>query len=235
MTRVLVIEDDDETADEIVAELRSSGFEVDREATGPGGLRQAQTGTYDVVTLDRLLPGLDGLQLLEEIRRDGIVTPVLLLSAVGDVDERVRGLQAGGDDYLTKPFALLEMRARVEALARRSPEPRQTTLHVASLELDLLTRTARRGMRVIDLTPREMDLLEFLMRNAGQVLTRAMLFEHVWRYRFDPGTNLVDVHLGRLRRKVDAPGEPALIHTIRKIGFILHASELHSSELHASE
>ena len=225
MTRVLVIEDDDETADEIVAELRSGGFEVDREATGPHGLWRARTSAYDVVTLDRLLPGLDGLQVLEQIRREGIATPVLLLSAVSDVDERVRGLQAGGDDYLTKPFALLEMRARVEALARRSPEPRQTTLRVASLELDLLTRTARRGTRVIDLTLRELDLLEFLMRNAGQVLTRAMLFEHVWGYRFDPGTNLVDVHLGRLRRKVEAAGEPALIHTIRKIGFTLRASE----------
>jgi two-component system OmpR family response regulator len=225
MTRVLVIEDDDETANEIVAELQSSGFDVDREATGVTGLRRIETDSYDVVTLDRMLPGLDGLEILEEIRRAGIATPVLVLSALGDVDERVRGLRAGGDDYLTKPFALLEMRARVEALARRAPEPRQTVLHIGTLELDLLAQTVRRGGRAIDLTPREMVLLKFMMENTGQVLTRAMLFEHVWRYRFDPGTNLVDVHLGRLRRKVDAPGEPMLIHTIRKIGFILRASE----------
>jgi two-component system OmpR family response regulator len=225
MIRVLVIEDDDETADEIVVELQSSGFEVDREATGPTGLRRIETDAYDVVTLDRMLPELDGLKLLEEIRRAGISTPVLVLSALGDVDERVRGLRAGGDDYLTKPFALLEMRARVEALARRSPEPRQSVLHVGNLELDLLARTARRGARPIELTPREMILLKFMMENTGQVVTRAMLFEHVWRYRFDPGTNLVDVHLGRLRRKVDAPGEPVLIHTLRKIGFILRASD----------
>jgi two-component system, OmpR family, response regulator len=224
VTRILVIEDDSETATEIVAELESAGFAVDCEATGPGGLARAETGAYDVITVDRMLPGLDGLTLVETIRRQGIATPVLVLSALGDVDERVRGLRAGGDDYLTKPFALLELRARVEALMRRSPEPRQTTLRVSNLELDLLARSARRGLRSINLAPRELLLLEFLMRNAGQVVTRAMLFEHVWRYRFDPGSNLVDVHIGNLRRKIDEPGDPPLIHTVRRIGFVLRDS-----------
>jgi two-component system, OmpR family, response regulator len=224
VTRILVIEDDTETATEIIAELESAGFGVDCEATGPGGLARAETGAYDVITVDRMLPGLDGLTLVEAIRRQGITTPVLVLSALGDVDERVRGLRAGGDDYLTKPFALLELRARVEALMRRSPEPRQTTLRVSNLELDLLARTVKRGLRSINLAPRELLLLEFLMRNAGQVVTRAMLFEHVWRYRFDPGTNLVDVHIGNLRRKIDEPGDPPLIHTVRRIGFVLRDS-----------
>ncbi len=177
MSRILVVEDDGETAKEIIAELESTGFDVDCEATGSGGLARAETGAYDVITVDRMLPGLDGLTLVETIRRQGITTPVLVLSALGDVDERVRGLRAGGDDYLTKPFALLELRARVEALMRRSPEPRQTTLRVSNLELDLLARTVKRGCRSINLAPRELLLLEFLMRNAGQVVTRAMLFD----------------------------------------------------------
>jgi two-component system, OmpR family, response regulator len=224
VSRILVVEDDGETAKEIIAELESTGFDVDCEATGSGGLARAETGAYDVITVDRMLPGLDGLTLVETIRRQGITTPVLVLSALGDVDERVRGLRAGGDDYLTKPFALLELRARVEALMRRSPEPRQTTLRVSNLELDLLARTVKRGCRSINLAPRELLLLEFLMRNAGQVVTRAMLFEHVWRYRFDPGTNLVDVHIGNLRRKIDEPGDPPLIHTVRRIGFVVRDS-----------
>jgi two-component system OmpR family response regulator len=225
VSSVLVIEDDDETASAIVALLEASGFDVAREATGPTGLARAETGAFDVITVDRLLPGLDGLALVEKIREDGIFTPVLVVSALSDVDERVRGLRSGGDDYLAKPFAFAELRARVEALLRRSPEPRQTTLHVGDLELDLLARKAKRGRRMLDLAPRELLLLEFLMRHAGQIVTRAMLFEKVWGYRFDPGTNLVDVHLGRLRHKVDEPGEPALIHTIRGMGFMLHAPE----------
>jgi two-component system OmpR family response regulator len=148
---------------------------------------------------------------------------VLVLSAVGEVDERVRGLRAGGDDYLTKPFAFAELCARVDALLRRSPEPRDTMLRVNELELDLLSRTARRGRRTLELLPRELQLLEYMMRHEGHTVTRAMLFEQVWGYRFDPRTNLVDVHVGRLRRKVDGPGEPPLIRTIRGIGFALHA------------
>src|ERR1700754_533626 len=225
MLKVLTIEDDEIAAGEIVNELSRRGFSVRWIDNGKEGMVCALTDDYDVITLDRMLPGMDGLSILTTMRSIGVTTPVLVLSALGDVDERVRGLRAGGDDYLTKPFALLEMRARVEALARRSPEPRQSVLHVGNLELDLLARTARRGGRPIELTPREMILLKFMMENTGQVVTRAMLFEHVWRYRFDPGTTLVDVHLGRLRRKVDAPGEPVLIHTLRKIGFILRASD----------
>jgi two-component system OmpR family response regulator len=223
MVRVLVIEDDDETAEQIVEALARQGYEVEREATGPGGLDRASTQAYDLITLDRLLPDLDGLAVIEALRRGGANTPVLVLSALAEVDERVRGLRAGGDDYLAKPFAFAELRARVEALLRRSPEPRATVLRVAELEVDLLTRTARRGRRRLELLPRELQLLEYLMRHEHQVVTRAMLFERVWGYRFDPRTNLVDVHVGRLRRKIDLAGEPPLIHTVRGIGFVLAA------------
>ena len=225
MVKVLVIEDDNETAAQIVEELRRHGYDVDREADGPAGLDRASTVAYDLITLDRLLPALEGLAIVETLRRSGVNTPVLVLSAVGEVDERVRGLRAGGDDYLTKPFAFAELCARVDALLRRSPEPRDTVLRVDELELDLLSRTARRGRRTLELLPRELRLLEYLMRHEGHTVTRAMLFEHVWDYRFDPRTNLVDVHVGRLRRKVDGPGEPPLIRTIRGIGFALHASQ----------
>jgi two-component system, OmpR family, response regulator len=223
MVKVLVIEDDNETAAQIVEELARHGYEVDREATGPTGLNRASTSVYDVITLDRLLPELEGLVIVETLRRNGVNTPVLVLSAVSEVDERVRGLRAGGDDYLTKPFAFAELRARVDALLRRSPEPRETVLRVDELELDLLSRTARRGRRSLELLPREFQLLAHLMRHEGHTVTRAMLFEHVWGYRFDPRTNLVDVHVGRLRRKVDGPCEPQLIRTVRGIGFALHA------------
>jgi two-component system OmpR family response regulator len=223
--KVLVIEDDGETADEIVDEFDAAGFEVERAATGPDGCAMALGERYDVITLDRLLPGMDGLSLLERLRSSGIDTPVLVLSALSSVDERIRGLRAGGDDYLVKPFSPAELRTRVEVLARRTPVGRHTALRVDDLELDLLTRTARRGERAIDLVPREVKLLEYLLRHAGQVVTRTMLFEQVWRYRFDPGTNLVDVHLGRLRRKIDGPGEAPLIHTVRGLGFVLRAAD----------
>jgi two-component system OmpR family response regulator len=223
MAKVLVIEDDAETADQIVAELTGRGFTVDREAAGPAGLERANTGDYDVITLDRRLPGLDGLTIVERLRRSGVKTPVLLLSALGEVEDRVRGLRAGGDDYLTKPFAFAELSARVDALLRRSPEPRATLLRVGDLELDLLARAARRGTRNLELQPRELRLLEYLVRHHGQVVTRAMLFEQVWHYHFDPRTNLIDVHIGRLRRKVDLPSEEPLIHTLRGIGFVLRA------------
>jgi two-component system OmpR family response regulator len=223
VAKILVIEDDDETADQIVTELVGRGFDVDREATGPSGLRRACEESYDVIVLDRLLPELEGLAIVEQIRRDGNTTPVLVLSALGEVEERVRGLRAGGDDYLTKPFAFTELTARIDALLRRSPEPRATLLRVADLELDLLNREARRGLRKLDLQDRELRLLEYLVRHEGQVVTRAMLFEQVWHYHFDPRTNLIDVHIGRLRRKVDQAGEPPLIHTVRGIGFVLRA------------
>lgn len=221
MIRVLVIEDDGETAAEIVEDFTAAGFAVAHEATGPAGLARAQAESFDVVTLDRLLPGLDGLALLDRLRAAGVTTPVLVLSALSSVDERIRGLRSGGDDYLSKPFSAAELRARVEVLARRPAERDGTVLRFEDLHLELLGRLARRGERTLDLYPREFKLLEFLVRHAGQVVTRAMLFEQVWGYRFDPGTNLVDVHLGKLRRKVDGPGEPALIHTVRGTGFVL--------------
>ena len=223
MLRVLVIEDDGETAAEIVEDFSAAGFAVTHESDGPAGLARAQAETFDVVTLDRMLPGLDGLALLDRLRAAGVSTPVLVLSALSSVDERIRGLRAGGDDYLAKPFSTAELRARVEVLARRPADRDITVLRFADLHLDLIGRAARRGERLLDLYPREFKLLEFLVRHAEQVVTRAMLFEQVWGYRFDPGTNLVDVHLGKLRRKVDGPGEPALIQTVRGTGFVLRA------------
>ena len=160
---------------------------------------------------------------MERLRQAGVKTPVLLLSALGEVEDRVRGLRAGGDDYLTKPFAFAELTARVDALLRRSPEPRATVLRIGDLELDLLAREARRGTRNLGLQARELRLLEYLVRHHGQVVTRAMLFEQVWHYHFDPRTNLIDVHIGKLRRKVDLPGETPLIHTVRGVGFVLRA------------
>ena len=223
MARVLVIEDDSETAEQIVAELTRHGLSVDCERTGLAGLERAASGEYDVITLDRLLPEVDGLTIVERLRRSRLRTPVLLLSALGEVEDRVRGLRAGGDDYLVKPFAFAELCARVDALLRRSPDPRSTMVRIGDLEIDLLAREARRGSRKLDLKPRELKLLECLMRHHGQVVTRAMLFEQVWHYHFDPRTNIIDVHIGRLRRKVDLPNEPPLIHTVRRIGFLLRA------------
>lgn len=223
MAKALVIEDDPETAEQIIAELTRHGLAVDHEMTGLAGLERARNGSYDVITLDRLLPELDGLSLVERLRQAQVMTPVLLLSALGEVEDRVRGLRAGGDDYLTKPFAFAELTARVDALLRRSPEPRPTLLRVGDLEVDLLAREARRGSRRLDLQPRELRLLQCLLQHQGQVVTRTMLFEQVWNYHFDPRTNLIDVHIGRLRRKVDRPDETPLIHTVRGVGFILRA------------
>jgi two-component system OmpR family response regulator len=223
MTRLLLIEDDKETADEIRAELVDCGFDVDWAANGIEGLDKARAGDAGAIIVDRLLPGMDGLAIIEALRRDGMRTPVLVLSALGAVDDRVRGLRAGGDDYLTKPFATVELIARVEALLRRPAENRDTVIKIGPLELDLMERTARRGDRAIDLLPREFRLLEYMMRRKDQMLTRAMLLEEVWNYKFVPQTNLVDVHMGRLRRKVDEPNEPPMIHNVRGVGFILRA------------
>jgi two-component system, OmpR family, response regulator len=223
MSRVLLIEDDAETAREIMAELVDRGFEVDWAATGIEGLDKARTGAADVMIVDRLLPGVDGLTIIEVARQERVSKPVLVLSALGAVDDRVRGLRAGGDDYLTKPFAIQELIARIEALLRRPSENRDTVLRVGPLELDLLSRTAKRGDRAIDLLPREFRLLEYMMRREDQLLTRAMLFEEVWNYKFVPQSNLVDVHMGRLRRKVDAANEQPMIHSVRREGFILRA------------
>jgi two-component system OmpR family response regulator len=223
MPKVLLIEDDHETANEIMAELTERGYEVDWAATGIEGLDKARAGGVDAMIVDRLLPGMDGLTIIEAVRQAQIRTPVLVLSALGAVNDRVRGLRAGGDDYLTKPFAIVELVARIEALLRRPAESRDTVLRVGPLELDLLSRTAKRGERVVDLLPREFRLLEYMMRRKDQLLTRAMLFEEVWNYKFVPQSNLVDVHMGRLRRKVDMPDEPPMIHNLRGEGFILRA------------
>jgi len=222
MARILTIEDDETTGQEIMDELSNHGFEVEWVRNGKNGLDRALNGHYDLITLDRMLPSIDGLTIVTAIREKGIDTPVLMISALSDVDERVDGLRAGGDDYLVKPFASEEMAARVEVLLRRRNRPeRQARLRVADLELDLMARKASRGDLVLDLLPTEFRLLEYMMRNFGQILTRTMLFESVWGYHFDPGTNIIDVHIGRLRRKVDVPGLSPLIHTVRGSGYML--------------
>lgn len=224
MARILTIEDDAVTASEIALELGAAGNEVDCVGDGRAGLERALAGGYDAITLDRMLPGMDGLELVTELRRAGVRTPVLMISALSDVDARVRGLRAGGDDYLTKPFAPEEMAARVDALLRRGADiARETALEVGDLRLDLIARVARRGEVELELLPIEFRLLETLMRNAGHVLTRTMIFEQVWGYHFDPGTNVIDVHIGCLRRKVDAEGFAPLIHTVRGCGYSLRS------------
>src|SRR3981189_2192084 len=223
MTKVLLIEDDSETAEEITAELADRGFEIEWSANGIEGLDKARLLRPDAMIVDRLLPGMDGLTIIEALRKEQVGTPVLVLSALGAVDDRVRGLRMGGDDYLTKPFAIVELVARIEALLRRPAESRETTLRVGPLELDLIERPAERGERMIDLLTREFPCLEYMMRRKEQMLTRALLLEEVWNYKFVPQTNLVDVHMGRLRRKVDDPDEPPMIHNVRGVGFILRA------------
>jgi two-component system OmpR family response regulator len=221
MTKILLIEDDGETAEEVTAELVERGFDVEWSADGTAGLASARSSGPDVLIVDRMLPGMDGLSIIETLRQEQVRTPVLVLSALGAIDDRVRGLRAGGDDYLTKPFAILELVARIEALLRRPAQSRETTLRVGVLELDLIERTAKRGAREIDLLPREFRLLEYMMQRCDQLLTRAMLLEEVWNYKFVPATNLVDVHMGRLRHKVDGPNETPMIHNVRGAGFIL--------------
>ena len=222
--RVLVIEDDRETAGQLADCLSANGYAVDVAADGDAGLRLASTAEYTVMTVDRLLPRIDGIEIIRRLRAEGVATPALILSALGEVDDRVRGLRAGGDDYLVKPFASREMLARVDALARRSTAVvKETVLRVGDLEIDLLARIARRGGREIDLMPREFQLLEYLARNVDQVVSRAMLLQHVWDLHFDPMTNVIDVYVGRVRRKIDSGQAYPLIHTIRGIGFCLRA------------
>ena len=224
MARILTIEDDPVTAREIVAELQAHGNEVEHVGDGRKGLEKASGGGYDAITLDRMLPGLDGLAVVTELRRAGVDTPVLMISALSDVDARVRGLRAGGDDYLTKPFAPDEMAARIEVLLRRRrTSVPETVLRAGDLELDLIARRARRGEETLELLPIEFRLLEFMMRNSGQVLTRTMIFESVWGYHFDPGTNVIDVHIARLRRKVDGGEAAPLIRTVRGSGYMIHS------------
>jgi two-component system, OmpR family, response regulator len=219
---VLLIEDDTEAARLLVTGLRESGYSVDHAADGRDGLARASEGLFDLIVTDRMLPHTDGLEIIERLRAAGNGTPVLVLSALGGVDDRVRGLKAGGDDYLTKPFAFVELLARIEALLRRHPNAAHTTrLKVEDLELDLLSRRVTRGGRELELTTRELKLLEFLMRRAGQVVTRTMLLEGVWDLHFDPQSNLIDVHISRLRQAIDRGAAQPLIHTVRGSGYVL--------------
>jgi len=221
---VLTVEDDPAAADEIINELRERGLTVDWVDNGPEGMMRAMSGQYAAITLDRMLPGVDGLTILKAIRALGLQTPVLMLSALGDVDERICGLRAGGDDYLTKPFDPGELAARIEVMLRRVsqiPTAQETRLKAGPLEIDLLSRVVTRDGREIELQPTEYRVLEFMMRHAGQAITRTMLFEAVWGYHFNPGTNLINVHVARLRKKIDPPGTQALIQTVRGSGYML--------------
>lgn len=220
--RILVAEDDSVIAEFVAQGLREAGFVVDVTATGPDGLRKALDGAYDAAVIDVMLPGLDGLALIEQLRAKKVRTPVLILSARHTVDDRVKGLQAGGDDYLTKPFAFAELLARVQALLRRAGgTPEVTRLVTGDLSLDLLSRKVERAGRTLDLRPREFALLEYLMRHPGRVLSKTMILSQVWGYSFDPGTNVVDVLVSRLRDKVDEGFATRLIHTVRGAGYVL--------------
>ncbi|MGP8026790.1 MAG: winged helix-turn-helix domain-containing protein [Acidocella sp.] len=225
--RILVVEDDKDVAGFVVKGLREAGHAVEYADNGRDGLFLAASENFDAIILDRMLPGgIDGLRLLETLRAQDNTTPVVFLSALTQVDDRVRGLKAGGDDYLTKPFAFAELLARVEAMARRGKgDGPATRLMVGDLEMDLLSRSVRRGAQKIDLQPREFRLLEYLMRHAGQVVTRTMLLEGVWDYHFDPQTNVIDVHISRLRQKIDKPFDQPLLHTVRNAGYMLRAEE----------
>ena len=228
MTKILCVEDDATTADYIAKGLGEAGYTVDIARDGRDGLFQASDGSYDAIVLDRMLPGMDGLAVLAALRAAGVKTPVVMLSALASLDERVRGLHAGSDDYLTKPFAFAELLARIEAVRRRAgsanAETTVTKLAFDDLEIDLLSRRVTRSGRKIDLQPREFRLLEFLLRHRDQVVTRTMLLEDVWDYHFDPGTNVIDVHVSRLRKKLDEGGAKPLLHTVRGAGYRLGES-----------
>jgi two-component system OmpR family response regulator len=222
--RLLLIEDDPEVADYIKKGLSESGHTVDMANDGKSGLVLATTEDYDVMIIDRMLPGVDGLTIVKSVRAAEIPTPILILSALGEVDDRVEGLKTGADDYLIKPFAFSELDARLEVLQRRAKASfnMDTRIKVGDLELDQLSRTASRGGKAIELQPREYRLLEYLMRHAGQVVTRTMLLEHVWDYHFDPQTNVIDVHISRLRSKIDKGYDTPLLHTVRGAGYMIN-------------
>lgn len=222
--RILVIEDDREAASWLIKGLKECGHVADLASDGVDGLELARDGNYDVLIVDRMLPKLDGLSVIRMLREQNVMTPVLILSALGDVDEKVEGLRAGGDDYLGKPYAFSEMLARIEGLGRRQgAEPQKTNITVGDLSVNLLTRTAQRGETPIILQPREFKLLEYLMRNADNVVTRTMLLENVWDYHFDPQTNVIDVHISRLRAKIDKDFDTPLLHTVRGAGYMIRA------------
>jgi two-component system OmpR family response regulator len=223
--RILVIEDDKEAATWLLKGLTESGHVADHAVDGEEGLALAREKVHDVLIVDRMLPRLDGLTMIQTLRAEGVTAPVLILSALGDVDERVKGLRAGGDDYLAKPYAFSELLARIEGLSRRRHQgPQQTRLKAVDLEMDLLTRTVTRSGRPIILQPREFKLLEYLMRNAGHVVTRTMLLENVWDYHFDPQTNVIDVHVSRLRAKIDKGFDEPILQTVRGAGYLLRAA-----------
>ena len=219
--RLLIIEDDRDAADYLVKAFREVGHMADHAADGEEGLAVAADGGYDVLIVDRMLPKRDGLSVIGALRDKGVTTPALILSALGQVDDRVKGLRAGGDDYLVKPYSFAELLARLEVLARRRGGREETVYRVADLELDRLSHRVTRGKDEIPLQPREFRLLEYLMKHAGQVVTRTMLLENVWDYHFDPQTNVIDVHISRLRSKVDKGFTPPLLHTIRGAGYMI--------------
>jgi two-component system OmpR family response regulator len=222
--RILIVEDDLEAADAMERGLSEGGHDCRRAADGEAGLEAAREGGFDVMIIDRMMPKMDGVALVETLRREGDQTPVLFLSALGEVHDRVAGLKAGGDDYLVKPYAFSELIARVEALARRRETGSvQTLLRVGDLEMDLIGRAVHRQGKEIDLQPREFQLLEFMMRHAGQSVTRTMLLEKVWEYHFDPQTNVIDVHISRLRSKIDKGFDKAMLQTVRGAGYRLDA------------
>ncbi len=222
--RILVVEDDAETARQLVEALATNGYQVDLAANGSDALSRGHSADYAVITINRMLPDIDGLAVMQRLREDGVATPVLIVSALGEIDDRVRGLRAGGDDYLVKPFAFAELLARVEALARRSATVvKETLLRVGDLKMDLVSRTVSRRGREIKLLPREFQLLEYLVRHEGRVVPRAMLLQHVWDLHFDPTTNTIDVYVGRVRRKVDGEQAYPLIHTVRGVGYCVRA------------
>ncbi|HEY7748241.1 MAG TPA: response regulator transcription factor [Aestuariivirgaceae bacterium] len=222
--RILIVEDDRDAASWLIKGLKEAGHVADHTLDGEDALNIAREKIHDVLIVDRMLPKFDGLTLIRKLREEGIQAPVLILSALGDVDEKVKGLRAGGDDYLGKPYSFAELLARVEGLARRNvAEPQQTRLNVLDLEMNLLTRTVTRAGRPISLQPREFKLLEYLMRNAGHVVTRTMLLENVWDYHFDPQTNVIDVHISRLRTKIDKGFPEAMLQTVRGAGYMIRA------------
>ncbi len=222
--RILVVEDDPETAGQLVEQLTTSGYEVDLASCGNEALSRSAASEYAVITIDRMLPDIDGIAVMRRLREGGIAAPFLIISALGEVDDKVRGLRAGGDDYLVKPFSFIELLARLEALGRRSDTVvKETILRVGDLAVDLIARTASRRGKDIGLLPREFQLLKYLVRNEGRVVSRAMLLQHVWDLHFDPSTNIIDVYVGRVRRKVDDQQAYPLIHTVRGIGYCLRA------------
>jgi len=222
--RILVVEDDPETAGQLVEQLTTSGYQVDLAANGNEALSHGASHDYAVITIDRMLPDIDGIAVMRQLRVKGNTAPFLIISALGEVDERVRGLRAGGDDYLVKPYSFVELLARIEALGRRSDViAKETILRVGDLTVDLIDRTASRRGKEIELLPREFQLLEYLVRNEGRVISRAMLLQHVWDLHFDPSTNIIDVYVGRVRRKLDDEQAYPLIHTVRGVGYCLRA------------